>query len=268
VVRPQLLGLDLTTPTAYFTFASVVFALLLLVAVAVRRSTFGERLIAMKEGPAALATCGVNVRAQKLAVFALSAAIAGIGGAVLSGSEPANSGTFDFVAGLPVLMVMVIAGITSVAAPIAVGVFLGSPLVFSIFPGFERWQNILVGFAGVGLGQNPNGFIADLRRPSSLVKSDPPVLVGMIGGLVVVWALRLAELYSNGPYVVLTLVVPAIAVVVAGRRRARHAPAPSEDPGRPPELLGLTTPFTEADLAALDEALGLDTVEVGSRARG
>jgi branched-chain amino acid transport system permease protein len=289
VVRPRLFGLDLSTPTAYFTFASVVFAVLVLAVVALRRSTFGERLIAMKEGPAALATCGVNVRSQKLAVFAVSAAIAGVGGAVLSAAEPANNGTFDFVAGLPVLMLMVIAGITSVGAPVAMGIFLGSPLLTSVFPGFDRWQNILVGFAGVGLGQNPNGFTADLRPASSRVKADPPVLIGLVVALVVIWALRLGDLYSNGPYLVLTLLALAAAPAVAARRRAGREDAVAQPevgagtltalvghgsasdgpgPSTAPELLGLTVPYTQADLAALDDALDLDAVEVGSRARG
>jgi len=39
-------------------------------------------------------------------------------------------------------------------------------------------------------------------------------------------------------------------------------------PSTAPELLGLTVPYTEADLAALDDALGLDAVEAGTRARG
>jgi branched-chain amino acid transport system permease protein len=283
VVRPRLPGVDFSGPKAYFLFASIVFALALLAVVAVRRSTFGERLIAIKEGPAAVATCGIDVNAAKVAVFALSAAIAGVGGAVLSGAEPANNSTFDFVAGLPVLMVMVIGGVASVGSAIATGIFLGSPLMSRIFPGFERWQNILVGFSGVGLGKNPNGFTADLRRPSTLVKRDPVVLVGMLVALLALWGMRTAELFTNGPYVVASLAVLLAAPIVAGRRAATAAPVTEAEETReavdaarlagavdgrlsaPPELLGLTAPFQDTDVAVLDEVIDLVEIHDGGR---
>src|SRR5690606_11069187 len=104
VVRHDFLGIDLTSPTSSFVFASVVFAVLAFVVVAVRRSPFGARLIAIKEGPAAVATAGINVTAAKVGVFALSGAIAGVGGAVMSSASPASVSQFDLVAGLPILL--------------------------------------------------------------------------------------------------------------------------------------------------------------------
>jgi ABC-type branched-subunit amino acid transport system permease subunit len=44
--------------------------------VALRRSAFGRRLVAMRDSPAACATLGVNLFFTKLAVFGISAAIA------------------------------------------------------------------------------------------------------------------------------------------------------------------------------------------------
>ena len=275
VVRPNFLGLDLTSPTSYFVYSSAVFVLLMLAVVALRRSFVGERLIAVKEGPAALASCGINVTAMKLAVFALSAAIAGVGGAVLTAAEPTNHSAFNLVAGLPVLLTMVIAGISSVGSPIFVGVFLGSPLPSKVFSSFGRWQNILIGFAGVALGNNPNGFSADIRPASARVKRDTPVLVGLVTALLALWGLRIADAYSNGPYLALSLGALVAAPVVAARRRtAIHAGEDEEvlDSGTahallgashghglhaPPELLGLSEPFTEDDVIALDEAVDL-----------
>ena len=66
---------------------------------AVRRSTFGHRLLAMKDSPAACATLGMNVVRMKLSVFMLSTGIAGLGGLVLTlGLEPAliKSGVLMF----------------------------------------------------------------------------------------------------------------------------------------------------------------------------
>src|ERR687894_732700 len=67
-------------------FLSVVFALMYLLVVGIRRSTFGQRLLAIKDSPAASATLGINTTLVKLAVFTLSAAMAGLGGALYGGT--------------------------------------------------------------------------------------------------------------------------------------------------------------------------------------
>ncbi len=280
VQRPSFLGIDLTSSTAYLVYASSVFAALLLVVVAIRRSTFGARLVATKEGPAAVATAGIDVVGTKLAVFAISGAIAGVGGAVLSAAAPANLSTFDLVAGLPLLLVVVIGGVSSVGAAVGAGLFLGSPLPTRVLSGvvdLGRWQNALIGFAGIGVGENPNGVAAAVRPATARVEADRPVLAGLLAVLVAAWALRMADVYGNGPFVALLVGALVLASLVAARRRGRVAPS---DPGGgataasvvAPELLGLTVPFTPTAVAALDDALGLPVaegrIEVGRRARG
>ena len=297
VVRPDFLGLDLTSPTAYFIYAAVIFSLTLCGVVAIRRSPYGAQLIAIKEGPAAVATVGINVTGAKLGVFAISGAIAGVGGAILSGAEPATSSTFDFVAGLPLLLSMVLSGISAVGAAVITGVFLGSPLVtkaLSSIVDFSKWQNVFIGLAGIGLGNNPNGGTADLRPISAGVKADRPVLAAMVGLLLAVWGLRIGDVYGNGQYLALTLSVLIGASVVAGRRaKRRHGDArvdpavtdeagaglvhalmsragPETDEARGlavhPEAMGLTRPFTVEDVAALDEAIDLPAGMARARA--
>ncbi|HET6954417.1 MAG TPA: ABC transporter permease, partial [Acidimicrobiales bacterium] len=63
---------------------AIIFAVLYLGVVAVRRSTFGQMLLAMKDSPAACATLGMSVVRLKLSVFMMSAAIAGVGGVLMS----------------------------------------------------------------------------------------------------------------------------------------------------------------------------------------
>lgn len=271
VVRPHVLGIDLTSPTAYFVFASVVFALLALAVVAIRRSTFGARLIATKEGPAAVATAGIDVTAVKVGVFALSGAIAGIGGAVLSGASPVSVAQFDLVAGLPILLVMVVGGISSVGAPVFAGLFLGSPIPTKVFSGafdLGRWQNALIGLVGISVGRNPNGVAAAVRPAGLRVQADPPVAVGLLVAVLGAWVLRITDVVSNGPYVGLTAAALVGAAVLATRRQAvpdTHGPAPVAGAAAlgsdvAPELLGLTVPFTAASVATLDEVLGLSSM--------
>lgn len=174
VIRPSFGGINATSHTAYFRYAAVVFAVVALGVVALRRSFVGSLLIAVKDGPAAAATCGINVRVAKVAVFAGSGAIAGIGGATLSAASPTSTTTFDFVAGLPILMMMVICGIASSGAAVATGLFLGSTLLTGGIAGFERWQNVAIGFAGLLLGAHPNGLAPLLRRAASLVARTRP----------------------------------------------------------------------------------------------
>jgi branched-chain amino acid transport system permease protein len=277
VVRPELLGLDLTSPTSFFVFASVVFAVLSMAVVAVRRSAFGARLIAVKEGPAAVATAGIDVTAVKVGVFALSGAIAGIGGAILSASSPASVAQFELVAGLPILLVMVVGGISSVGTAVFAGVFLGSPLPTKLLSGqfdLGRWQNALIGLVGISVGRNPNGVAAVVRPAGLRLRRDAPVALALLGAVVGVWVLRVIEVVSNGPYVASTVAALVAAVVVAERRAGgRVAPddgvevrdrSRTDGAAVAPELLGITVPFTPRAVAALDEAIGLASVSSGS----
>ena len=81
VNKPRFFGLSLENPKTYFVFGAIAFSLVALLVVAVRRSTFGQRLLALKDSPAAYATLGLNPRLTTLAVFSLSAAMAAVGGA-------------------------------------------------------------------------------------------------------------------------------------------------------------------------------------------
>ena len=70
--------------TTFLITVTVVFVLIGIGLVALRRSSYGRRLTAMKDSPAASATLGQNLVKLKLSVFMLSAAIAGLGGILMS----------------------------------------------------------------------------------------------------------------------------------------------------------------------------------------
>src|SRR5437879_2039916 len=79
--------------------------------VAVRRSGFGRRLLAIRDSEAACATFGLNLVGTRLAVFTLSAGIAGLGGAIYAIQlNSVNPTRFDVVVGLPILMLVLVAG--------------------------------------------------------------------------------------------------------------------------------------------------------------
>ena len=145
---------------------ALVFALLGLLVTHLRRGAFGRRLQAMKDSPAACATLGLDLTRLKLQAFALSAAIAGLGGALLGGWR-GKVGTEQFallqgaLPGLPLVLMAVVGGIAAVA-----GVLLGSmlfavmPLIGETYPVVNNLMTVLPGLAGISLGNNPDGAIS------------------------------------------------------------------------------------------------------------
>jgi branched-chain amino acid transport system permease protein len=170
-----ILGIDFPAGAGFLIFATFLFCAMGTAVVALRRSIFGRRLIAMRDSPAACATLGVNLLATKLAVFALSAAIAGFAGAVLAihyGS--AQSTNFAMLEGLPYLLLLVVGGVGVVS-----GAVFGAT-VFQVFTAFlpavwfpttklvQWWSKVGPGLAGVGIARQPEGVIPqvghDLRE--------------------------------------------------------------------------------------------------------
>ena len=84
-IPPLKLGpIDLSSSKTFLTTATCIFILIGIGLIALRRSNYGRRLTAMKDSPAAAATLGQNLIKLKLSVFMISAAIAGLGGVLLS----------------------------------------------------------------------------------------------------------------------------------------------------------------------------------------
>jgi branched-chain amino acid transport system permease protein len=263
VNRPRLFGLGLEGFKAYFIFGAVIFCLMALIVVGIRRSRFGQLLLAMKDSPAAVATLGLNITFTKLAVFALSAAMAGVGGAVYGGALRAIDGQgVDFFAGLVIIMVMVIAGIDSIGAALFAGFFIGAPVLQNVFPSLKQLQTVLVGFAGIGLGQNPNGFIANnIRAQWDVLLEERRVIAGLIAVLAALYGARLAHVIDSWTLVIAALVVLAVTPQVGAvlhRRRTAGGVEVADEPARTPlEWLGIDAPFRPEDVAIMDRVLDL-----------
>ena len=167
VARPHLPLLP-RTDRAYLVEMGVVFALAAWGLLALRRGAIGRRLAAVDDSPAACATLGLSLPATKLLVFAASAALAGLGGALLV-AVPGQGSNNDFVAlsSAALLLVARIGGISSVSGGLLGGVFLaGMPALQLQFPELGEYQLtfLLTGLAAVGLARNPDGLASDLGR--------------------------------------------------------------------------------------------------------
>ncbi|MEZ5205978.1 MAG: ABC transporter permease [Acidimicrobiales bacterium] len=235
VRRLELPFVDLSSDRTYLVFLAVMFVLAGLLVVWLRLSPFGRRLQAMKDSPAACATLGMNLTRTKLQVFALSAGIAGFGGALMAGLQrAADTNQFTALQNLPILLMAVVGGLTMVSGALAGGLFLASfTLVPRWIPDFdvlgttstalvEDLFALLPGLLGITLGRNPNGAVAQigaaLRERKERAALDP------------------AERTSRLPV----------------------------DPVADLESAGVDRPFTDEDVELLDRVLAIDEAEVAA----
>jgi branched-chain amino acid transport system permease protein len=251
------------TQRARLVFLSAVFAVLYLAVVAIRRSTFGQRLLALRDSPAASATLGINTTLVKLAVFTLSAAMAGFGGALYGGTLGAvGPQSFAFVQSLPLLLVAVVGGIGSAAGALAAGVLIGGlPMLVEAAPWFENVNRVLPGTLGITLGRNPNGIAHSVREALAPLCRQPVLVAGTLVGVAAVVGLRLAEVLTGAPFalaLVAELAAGGLAAQVLEARQASGGPAEEAGDGVPLEFAGIVRPFTPEEVATLGRELGLE----------
>lgn len=157
--RMNLFGLTFGSSGSYVILMSLVFALLAIGVLALRRGAVGRLLIAMRDSPAACGTLGLNQRWFRVALFATSAGIAGLAGALLAGLRGTVSALdFQSFQGLVLLLLAVVCGVTSVTGAGLGGLLLMLlPVLQSQFKTLGGLEFLLIGFGAVSLGRDPNG---------------------------------------------------------------------------------------------------------------
>jgi branched-chain amino acid transport system permease protein len=261
---------NVNSSKAYFVFGAIVFAIMALIVVAVRRSMFGQRLLALKESPAACETLGMNPRMTTLAVFTLSAGMAGLGGGIYGAAlQTATPDTFQFFSGLAILLTVVVGGVSSIGSALFSAIFLGMPITTNIFSGkLTQATSILTGLGGIGLGNNPNGFIAaDLRPRFEAVKKYPALIGGGVALCGILYLLRTQNAVNGWVLVVgmivIVLAMPSIAEQFdAKKAKATAGPSTVSLDGTtvPLEWLGADGPISADDVLVLDRKLKLPEV--------
>ena len=173
----SFLGLDFPQDAGFVIFITVMFCIFGFLIVLMRRGAFGRRLVAMKDSPAACATLGVNLLTTKVMVFALSAAIAGFGGAMfgmLRGS--AATANYQVLQGLPYVILIVVGGASVVSGALLGGALFQMPVflldrfgtweitvpVLGSFKPFVIFQRLSTGLLGIALGRQPEGIVPEV----------------------------------------------------------------------------------------------------------
>ncbi|MEY2423927.1 MAG: hypothetical protein QOI95_3994 [Acidimicrobiaceae bacterium] len=159
VGRLHLLGLKFDSDKSFFVLCAIVFTLMAVGVLALKRGPLGRRLAALRDSQAACATLGLDVRRTKLVVFSMSAFIAGIAGALFGGLNAFNSVVqFDRINNIVLLLFAVVGGITTVTGALIGGsLFALLPYVQSEYPDQAGLVFAAVAIAVVALGRQPNG---------------------------------------------------------------------------------------------------------------
>jgi branched-subunit amino acid ABC-type transport system permease component len=259
IPAPKLGPVDLNSAKTFLTVSTLVFVLIGIGLIALRRSSYGRRLTAMKDSPAAAATLGQNLVKLKLSVFMLSAAIAGLGGILLSAvSQNVNANNFLIFVSLALVMLTVVGGIGSVAGALMGGILAGTAFMaltstfsnLSTDAGGGGFWSVLANLSlvapaliGVSLGRSPSGAVPDIvanYRPLWRVKGV--LALGVLAELVA-YLLTLTKVMGNWWLVlataVIALVLPAIGRAV--RPEAFRGPVVSPPAQESSAVLAPTT---------------------------
>ena len=191
-------------------------------------------------------------RATKLLVFSLSAAMAGVGGALYGGSlGTVTPDRFTFFESLPLLLLAVVGGIGSTGGAVFAGLVLyGIPLVSASVPWFADIGLVLPGAMGIGLGKNPNGVVPDVAERFAPLGRNRAVLSGLIVVIVGLVVAAKLEVLDNWPFALAVTGVIVIASAIADRARLLG------EEQEPLEWVGVDRPFTPDDVRRLDAELG------------
>jgi branched-chain amino acid transport system permease protein len=175
--RMELFGYTFGSSSSYLLLMTIVFVLVSLGLLALRRGPIGRLLIAMRDSPAACGTLGLNQRWFRVALFAVSAGIAGLGGALLAGLRETDSALdFQTFQGLLLLLLAVVCGVTSMT-----GAFLGGfllmllPVLQSQFKTLGGLEFLIIGAGAISLGRDPNGIANHLFSWGRFVTANIPL---------------------------------------------------------------------------------------------
>jgi ABC-type branched-subunit amino acid transport system ATPase component len=187
--------------------AVLLVVIVLLVTLLIRnlqRSSSGRMMSAVRTSQSAAETSGISGATVKITLFAVSAALAGLGGvALVTVDQHVSNSTYSTPVGLVWLATVVLWGIRRPSAAIAAGmtsVLLVGVLSSGFHFSFISWSGttsvffpaVLFGLGAVTMAQNPDGILSlteeqtfkrKQRRAAKVLASAPAAGAPALGGL-------------------------------------------------------------------------------------
>lgn len=182
VERLQVAGVSFAGERAYFVLLATVFGAIAVGLLALRRGSFGRRLSALRDSPVACTMMGLDTTVTKLQVFALSSAIAAVGGALFAGlGQTATAADYEMFDSLPIVLLAVLGGITAVSGALVGGLVLaGFPVLAENVSFLESLAILGPGLIGITLARQPDGLVLQLsdlwRGRGGTVRADDDAL--------------------------------------------------------------------------------------------
>ncbi len=161
------LNLFSTNGHSFFILALTVLVVVVLGVIQIRRGTVGRYLAAMRGSELGTAGLGVNLSRQRLVVFALSGAIAGVGGTLLIlQQQVANPGQFNYQISIALVVIVITLGVGTVEGAIEAG--MGFVVIQQLFtyapPRFEGLTYALFAVGATTYAAHPEGIIEFQKR--------------------------------------------------------------------------------------------------------
>lgn len=187
--RLSIAGLAVKSDQANLVVLAAVFGMLGMAVLAIRRGPFGRTLSAMSDSSAACATLGLNLTVTKLTAFGMSAALAGVAGALYAGTNHIVGATdFQYVQSLILILMAYVGGINTVTGALIGGLLLGSafPIVSPHLPQhLQQLTYVGTGFGAITVGRNASGTMGEIsrawerfRHPSAAQPAGAPIREG------------------------------------------------------------------------------------------
>jgi branched-chain amino acid transport system permease protein len=170
VPRPVIGAIDFADDRSFFLLAFAVFALIGTAVVLIRKGTTGRYLAALRGSEVAASAIGINPVRAKITVFALSAAIAGIGGTLLASLQGSTSvAEYSTFYGLFWVVLVVTLGARTVDGAVNAGMAL--ILVPELLDALGVSSSLqvpvqfaLFGFGAVTFARHPEGIVESRKR--------------------------------------------------------------------------------------------------------
>jgi branched-chain amino acid transport system permease protein len=151
----------------------VAFVLMAVVVLAIRRGKYGRILLATRDSQAACATLGFSTTLTRIAVFGVSAGLAGVAGVFYSGMRvTVGTSDFFFFKSLPLLLFAAVFGVTSISGVLVGGLAYG--LIGYAPTSVNEAVSVLLLVGILALGGNPNGLLGILFGLRSRLAGHAP----------------------------------------------------------------------------------------------
>ncbi|MDT3444218.1 MULTISPECIES: ABC transporter permease subunit [unclassified Pseudofrankia] len=152
-------GIDLSNPRWLVLLMLLLVGLGVWVVHALRSSSTGRAMLAVRSSEAGARTSGIAVDRMKLLVFVISAGIAGFGGVMLAASRGRVTNTdYDALLGLVWLATTVTLSIRRPAGAVLAGLVMAlAPQALEGVPASSYFMQMLFGLGAIGLARDPEG---------------------------------------------------------------------------------------------------------------